>query len=599
VSTKKNRSGTPPPDNTAIARLLAEMGDLLEIEGANPFRIRAYRNAVRTVEAQTTPFARRLEEGEDLTALPGIGKEMASHIEEIVATGELSARDALLETIPRGLLDLIHLDGVGPKRARKLWQELGVTTLGELETAAEAGRVAAVEGFGDKSQSKILAAVADLRRHRSRMRLDEADRQAEPLLGWLGAVEGVERLEVAGSWRRRRETVGDLDLLAVASAEAAGGLIDRFTAFPRVEEVVMAGETRVSVILASGLQVDLRVVPPESRGAALVYFTGSKEHNVKLRQRGVERGLRISEYGVFRVPEYQRRSAQQDAETADPRSGERVAGATEEEVYAAVELPWIPPELREDRGEIEAAARGELPELIRLEDLRGDLQMHSTWSDGKASIEEMLQACAARGYEYFALTDHSQALGMTGGLDARRLREQWKEIEEITARHPEIRLLRSLEVDILADGSLDLEDEMLERLDLVVVSVHSRFDLPASEQTRRIVKALEHPQVDILAHPTGRLLGRRNPMDFDLEEVLQAAREHRVAVELNAHPQRLDLKDTHLMRAKELGVPVVISTDAHAVPHLELMRYGVEQARRAGLEARDVLNTRPLAGLLE
>jgi DNA polymerase (family 10) len=585
----------PATDNAEIARLLGEMADLLEIRGANPFRVRAYRNAVRTVESQSSPLARRVAEGEDLTSLPGIGKEMAGHIAEIVETGSLGARAELLEHIPVGLLDLIHLPNVGPKRAKKLWDELGVTSVDELETAAKSGRVASVEGFGAKSQEKILSGIREFHDHRSRFRLDEADRRVGPLLDYLRGFESLQRLEVAGSYRRRRETVGDLDLLAIAPEGAGRELIRRFVEYPQVERTLMAGDTRASVELTAGLQVDLRVVPPESYGAALVYFTGSKEHNVKLRQRAVRRGLKISEYGVF-----QARDGESAAEAAeDPRSGERVAGAEEADVYSAVDLPWIAPELREDRGEIEAAERGELPDLITVEDLRGDLQMHSTWSDGKASIEEMLEACAARGYEYFALTDHSKALGMANGLDAVRLREQWKEIEEVVARHPEIRLLRSLEVDILADGSLDLDDEMLERLDLVVVSVHSRFELPAAEQTERILAAVRHPAVNILAHPTGRLLGRRKPFEFDLDEVLHACREHRVAVELNAHPERLDLKDTHLMRARELEVPVVISTDAHRPDHLDLMRYGVEQARRAWLEPRHVLNTRPLSELLE
>lgn len=582
-------------DNAEIARLLGEMGDLLEIRGANPFRVRAYRNAVRTVESQSTPLARRLAEGEDLTSLPGIGKEMAGHIAEIVETGALGARNEVLEHIPVGLLDLIHLPNVGPKRAKKLWQELEVTSVDELESAARSGKVAAVEGFGAKSQEKILAGIRDFHEHRSRFRLDEADRRVEPLLEYLRGFEDIDRVEVAGSYRRRRETVGDLDLLAVAPEGSGRELIRRFVEYPQVERTLMAGDTRASVELTAGLQVDLRVVPAESYGAALVYFTGSKEHNVKLRQRAVRRGLKISEYGVFRVPDQE----DPDAGAAeDPRSGERVAGAEEVDVYASVDLPWIPPELREDRGEIEAAERSELPDLLTEEDLRGDLQMHSTWSDGKASIEGMLEACAARGYEYFALTDHSKALGMTNGLDAARLREQWKEIEEVTARHPEIRLLRSLEVDILADGTLDLEDEMLERLDLVVVSVHSRFELPAAQQTERILTAIRHPAVDVLAHPTGRLLGRRKPFEFDLDEVLHTCKEHRVAVELNAHPERLDLKDSHLVRARELGVAVVISTDAHRPAHLDLMRYGVEQARRAWLEPRHVLNTRPLSELL-
>jgi DNA polymerase (family 10) len=581
-------------DNAGIERLLDEVADLLEISGANPFRVRAYRNAARTVEAQTTPFARLVEEGRDLTELPGIGKEMAAHIQEMVATGRLSQHQELLRQVPRSLVELMRLPGLGPKRAKKLWAELGIETVEALEKAARSGQVARLEGFGEKSQAKILQGIADYREHQSRFRIDQADRLIEPLLAHLRKVREVRRLEVAGSFRRRKETVGDIDLLAVAGKPCP--VMKAFTTYEEVERVEASGDTRGTVVLASGLQVDLRIVPPDSYGAALVYFTGSKDHNVRLRSRGVEQGLKINEYGVFKGSGRARRPAERDE---DPRAGKRVAGREEKDVYAAVGLPWMPPELREDRGEIAAAEAGKLPRLLRLEDLRGDLQMHSTWSDGRNSIEEMLEACAARGYEYFALTDHSKALAMTGGLDARRLRQQWKEIDPIQERHPEIRLLKSMEVDILADGSLDLEDEMLERLDLVVVSVHSRFDLPAAQQTRRILKAVEHPEVNILGHPTGRLIGQRKPFDFDLDEVLHACAERRVAVECNAHPERLDLKDTHLMLAKKLGVAVVISTDAHSTKDLDLIRYGVEQARRAWLEPKDVLNTRPLKQLVK
>jgi DNA polymerase (family 10) len=357
----------------------------------------------------------------------------------------------------------------------------------------------------------------------------------------------------------------------------------------------MAGDTRGTVVLDSGLQVDLRILPAESYGAALQYFTGSKPHNVRLRKRAVAMGLSISEYGVFTADG----KDGNDGKDGKPAPvGRRVAGDTEESVYAAVGLPWIPPELREDRGEIEAAEEGTLPALLTLADIRADLQMHSTWSDGKDTIAAMVDACIARGYAYCALTDHSKTLAMTGGLDAERLRRQWKELDAVLADRPGIRVLRSLEVDILRDGSLDLEDEMLERLDFVLVAIHTLLDLPAAEQTRRIVRALEHPRVHALAHPTARLINRRDPMTFDLEEVLLCARERGVAVELNAHPSRLDLRDTHLLRARELGVPVVIGTDAHHARDLDYMRYGVEQARRAWLEPRHVLNTRPLDAFL-
>jgi DNA polymerase (family X) len=564
-------------DNPEIARTLEEVADILEIQNANPFRIRAYRNAVRTVETVTVPLRRWVEEGRALTDLPGIGREMANHIKEMVETGTLGFRDELLAEVPRSLIELMRLPGLGPKKARRVFDELQIGSVDELEAAAKEGRIAALPGFGAKSQEKILAGIADYRQQGSRFLLNEAERSVEPLLAYLRETPGIERLEVAGSYRRRKETIGDIDLLAIASQPLP--VMERFRGYAQVDKVLMAGDTRSTVVLGSGLQVDLRVVPAECYGAALVYFTGSKEHNVKLRRRAVERGLRISEYGVFQVQE-------------EGAEGECVGGGEEAEVYASVGLAWIPPELREDHGEIELAATGRIPELIRVEDLRGDLHMHSTWSDGRSSIEEMVEACAARGYEYMVISDHSKSLAMTGGLDAYRLREQWKEIDEVRARHPEIRVLRSMEVDILGDGSLDLEDEMLAGLDLVLVSLHSRLDLPLAQQTERVLKALEHPEVNVFCHPTARLINRRKPAELDLEVILRRAAELGVALELNCSPNRLDLKDTHLRLAKELGCKIVIDTDSHRTRELGLMRYGVDQARRAGLSPGDVLNTR-------
>jgi DNA polymerase (family 10) len=567
-------------ENPEIARTLEEVADILEIQNANTFRIRAYRNAVRTVETVTVPLRRWVEERKALTDLPGIGKEMASHIQEMVETGTLGFRDELLAEVPRSLIELMRLPGLGPKKARRVWDELEIGSVDELEAAAKEGRIATLSGFGAKSQEKILAGIAEYRQQGSRFLLNEAERAVEPLLAWLRGIPEVERLEVAGSYRRRCETIGDIDLLAIASRPLP--VMEAFRAYAQVDKILMAGETRSTVVLGSGLQVDLRVVPAECYGAALVYFTGSKEHNVKLRRRAVEKGLRISEYGVFQVPEA-------PAESADPC----IAGREEADVYATVGLAWIPPELREDRGEIELAAAGRLPHLIRVEDLRGDLHMHSTWSDGRNSIEEMVAACVALDYEYMVISDHSKALAMTGGLDAYRLREQWKEIDEVRARHPEIHILRSMEVDILGDGSLDLEDEMLEGLDLVLVSLHSRLDLPAAQQTERVLRALEHPQVNIFCHPTARRINHRKPSEFDLEVVLRRAAELGVAVEMNCSPQRLDLKDTHARLARQLGCKIVIDTDSHRTTELALRRFGIEQARRAGLGPQDVLNTLP------
>jgi DNA polymerase (family 10) len=567
-------------ENPEIARIFEEVADVLEIQGANPFRIRAYRNATRTVETLTTPLRKWVQENRLLTDLPGIGKEMANHIREMVETGTLGFRDELLAEVPRSLIELMRLPGLGPKKAKKIHDELGISSVDEVEAAAKDGRIAALPGFGAKSQEKILAGIAEYRLHGSRFLLTDAERFVEPLLAYLRETPEVERLEVAGSYRRRKETVGDIDLLAIASQPIP--VMERFRGYPQVDKILMAGDTRSSVVLGSGLQVDLRVVPQECYGAALVYFTGSKEHNVKLRRRAVERGLRISEYGVFRVQE---RNQEEE--------GEFIAGREEADVYASVALDWVPPEMREDRGEIEAAAAGRLPHLIRVQDLRGDLHMHSTWSDGRNSIEEMVEACAARGYEYMVISDHSKSLAMTGGLDAYRLRQQWVEIDEVRARHPEIRVLKAMEVDILGDGSLDLEDEMLAGLDLVLVSLHSRLNLPHDQQTERVLRALEHPEVNIFCHPTARIINRRKPVEMDLDLVLRRAAELGVAVELNSSPHRLDLKDSHLKLARELGCKIVIDTDSHRTRELDLMRYGVEQARRAGLEPRDVVNTLP------
>lgn len=572
-------------ENIEIAGALDDVAALLEIQGANPFRIRAYQNAARTVEAHVVAMHKMLEDGEDLTELPSVGKQVAKHIEELVETGRLSVIDEIAKEIPLSLIELTRLPGLGPKKARALWESLGVETIDDLEGVLKEGAVSDLKGFGKKTEGKILKAIDSYRkRQQGRTRLADAEQLVDPLVEYMREAPGLERLEVAGSYRRRRETVRDIDLLAIA--DNPDPVMDHFVAYAQVRSVEKGGGTRGTVILTSGLQADLRIVSADSYGSALQYFTGSKEHAVAVRKRAVSMGLRLSEYGVFEVDE--------DADESDPMSGKRIAGATEEGVYEAMGLAWIPPELREDRGEVAAAEAGTLPSLIGLEDIKGDLQMHSTWSDGKNSIEEMLEACVAKGYEYFALTDHSKALAMTGGLDAKRLQEQWVEIDEVAARHPEIRFLKSQEVDILADGTLDQDDDMLEQLDIVVISVHSRFDMPQADQTKRIITAMAHPSATILAHPTGRLINVRDPMEFDVDAVLQAAVEFNVAVELNAHPNRLDLRDTHLMHAKELGAKVVISTDAHRTDELDLMRYGVDQARRAWLEPGDVLNCLPL-----
>ena len=574
-----------PVENIEIVAVLGELADLLEIKGSNPFRIRAYRNAIRTIKGLTRSLRSMVDEGEDLTDLPAVGKDIAGHIAELVATGSLSRLEEVAQEVPRSLVNLVKLDGVGPKKVQKLWTELGVTTVDQLDEALEAGLVAPLEGFGATSAEKIARAIEDFRKHSGRFLLSEAEALIRPVMDHLRDVDGLLELAVAGSYRRRTETVGDMDLLACAEEGSEQAIMDRFVAFPSVVRVDSAGATKGSVELRSGLEIDLRIVPRDSWGAALLYFTGSKEHNVALRARAVKRGLRVNEWGVFVVPE-----ASGDAE-APEEAGERLGGATEEEPYQLLELEWIPPTLREDRGELQAAETKSLPQLVTLEDIRGDLQMHSTWSDGKASIEEMASACRDLGYEYLAMTDHSPNLAMVQGVTAEKAKEQWREIDEIQERTDDITIFRSLEVDILKDGSLDMEEEILEGLDLVVISVHSLMDMAKAEMTERVIKAMRHPCADILAHPTGRLLNRREPFAMDVEAVLQAAVELDVAVELNASPRRLDLSDVHVRRAKELGVKVAISTDAHDPRALQSMRFGVEQAQRGWLERGDVLNT--------
>lgn len=571
-------------ENLEIARFLDDLADLLEIQGANPFRIRAYRNAVATIQSQSRPIRDMVAAGEDLTELPNVGSSVATHVEELLTTGRVTRMEELTAEFPRSLIELTRLDGVGPKKARKLFEELEVATVDDLAAALAAGTVQALGGFGKKSAEKIAAAIERHRNRVGRFTLDTVETLIAGVLDHVEGGPGVERVEVAGSLRRRKETIGDVDILALAEDDGRA-VVDHFCAYPGAARVEAQGDTKGNIVLHSGLSIDLRVIPRRSFGAALQYFTGSKEHNVAMRTRAVKKGLRVNEWGVFRVPE------DADPESLGREDGERLAGDTEEGVYEALGMAWMPPVLRENRGEVEASLKGALPELVSLDDIRGDLQMHSTWSDGKASVEDMARACVALGYEYFALTDHSQAMAMVQGLTPERARAQWAEIDEVQKRVEGIRILKSCEVDILRDGSLDMPDEILAGLDLVVVSVHSFMDLDKTEMTDRVIRALEHPEVDILCHPTGRRLGKRDSFAMDVEAVLEAAAEHDVAVELNANPNRLDLSDVHVNRAKELGVKVVISTDAHSPAALGHMRYGVDQAGRGWLGPSDVLNT--------
>ena len=562
--------------NADIARLFGEIADLLEIQQANPFRIRAYRNAARIVEGVPFDLAARLAAGGELPKLPGIGADLGAKIREIAASGTCAMLEKLKRQLPAGITDLLHVPGLGPKRVQRLYQDLDVQTPEQLYRAARDGRLRALPGFGEKSELNILQGVEAHLKRPGRYKLAVAAQYAQAYAAYLSQGAGVGRVALAGSFRRMRETVGDLDILVTAAAPAQA--MQRFAAYPEVKQVLSRGETRASVVLQAGIQVDVRVVAEECYGAALHYFTGSKSHNIAVRKLAQERGLKVNEYGVF-------------------RGAKRIAGDTEESVYAAVGLPYIPPELREDRGEIEAARAGALPRLVELDDLRGDLHVHTRASDGHAGIRDMALAASARGLSYLAVTEHSRRLRLAHGLDPRRLAQQSDEIDRLNAELAGFRVLKGIEVDILADGTLDLPDSALARLDLVVGAVHSDFHLSRERQTERILKALEHPHFHILAHPTGRLIERREPYDVDMLRIIRKAKACGRFLELNAHPERLDLLDTHCRMAKDEGVLVCISSDAHSALDFEHLRYGIGQARRGWLEKTDVLNTRPLAEL--
>ena len=558
-----------PVHNSEIAAMFDHVADLLEIEDANPFRVRAYRNAADTIRDEGGSVAEMVETGRDLSELPDIGEDLAGKIAEIVRTGRLSMLDDLSGDIPDAIVDATRIPGIGPKRARSLFRALDLTSIDDLKHAAEEGRIASVEGFGETMQAKIREALRKGDVSDRRIRLDVAEDFAEPLAAWLRDGDGVARVEIAGSYRRRKETVGDLDFLV--AAEDGGPVIERFAAYDEVEEVVSKGKTRSTVVLRSGIHADLRVVGEASWGAALHYFTGSKAHNVAGRRRAQDRGLKLNEYGLF-------------------DGDERIAGATEAAVYDGIGLPWIDPALREDRGEIEAAEKGALPSLVTLAAIRGDLHAHTSASDGKHGLREMAEAARQRGYAYLAITDHSKSQTQAGGLSADALAAQIDAIAEMNETFGDFRLLAGCEVDILEDGRLDFPDALLERLDLVVASVHAKFDLGAAKQTDRIIRAMDNPLVSVIGHPTGRLIGERGPYPLEMERLLDAAAARGCALEVNANPVRLDLDDVHCRMAAERGVLVAISTDAHSTGGLGNMRYGVDQARRGWIEPADVLN---------
>jgi DNA polymerase (family 10) len=557
--------------NTDIADIFNKFADLLDIQGANPFRIRAYRNAARTLYNLPRNMSDMIEEGTDLTNLPGIGKDLAEKIREIVKTGSLSKLEEIEAKIPSGLNKLFKISGLGPKRVKALYQSLDVRDLKDLKKAAETGKIHELKGFGRKMERSILEDLEQMEEKEERIKLLNAEQRAKPLLAYLKETKGIKEVVVAGSFRRRKETIGDLDILV--TCENGSKVMDRFTNYEDVLKVISKGTTRSSVVLRSGLQVDLRVLSRVSYGAALHYFTGSKSHNIAIRKLAVNKKIKINEYGVF-------------------KKEKRIAGKTEKEVYDAVGLAFIEPELRENRGEVEAAQEGRLPVLLNLEDLRGDLHTHTKETDGRSSLEEMAKAAKDRGYEYLAVTEHSKKVAMAKGLDARRLKEQIEEIDRLNEKLEGIILLKGVEVDILKDGSLDLPDEILKELDLTVCSVHYNRNLSTKKQTERIIRAMDNPYFNILAHPTGRLINEREPYDVDLEKIMEAARDRGCFLEINAHPDRLDLSSRYCKLANEIGLKVVISTDAHSLADLDFMRFGVYQARRGWLETEDVINTR-------
>ena len=562
-------------ENSQIAAVLSEIADILEILDENPFRIRSYRNGARAI----TDLTERLEDlaaDKDLTELPGIGESLAGKIHEILKTGTCQMIQDLRKRLPPHLTDLLKVKGLGPKKVKALYDKLGLTTLEELKAAAEAGKIRGLEGMGEKTEQNILKGLAILAAEEGRIGIRVATEQVAALAGHLGKVSAIRRFEVTGSFRRRRETIGDLDVLV--QAPDRGKATEGILAYEPIEDVLAKGEEKVAVRLVGGLQVDFRFIEPESFGAAMMYFTGSKAHNINLRKRAQKEDLKLNEYGLF-------------------RGDRQIAGASEEEVFKALGLPWIPPELREDRGEIEAAEAGKLPRLIALSDLRGELHVHTTATDGANSIQEMAEAARALGYEYLAVTDHSKAVTVAHGLNDDALRRHAQHIRKVGERLGTFWLLAGVEVDILKDGRLDISDSVLAELDWVVASVHSAFGMPEDKMTARLIAAVTSGVVHCLGHPFGRLIGQRDSLHFDADRVFEACKKAGVCLEINAQPDRLDLPDVYCKRAREMGLTMVIATDAHRASEFEWIGYGVGVARRGWLEKGDVLNTCAAAAL--
>ena len=566
--------------NVDIANVFEEMADLLELSGENAFRIRAYRNGAKAIRDHSESIGSLIESGTDLTTIEGIGSTLAEKSEVLVKTGKLPQLDKLRLEVPPTLRDIMQVPGVGAKKAMKMFQELGVSDLASLRAACESGLVASLKGFGVKTQQSILQNMQIAEKAAQRLMIDQADYLVDRLRKHMQDCTSVQRLDFAGSYRRGKETIGDLDLLIIS--RDVNSVMDHFSAFPLIQEIIQRGDTKMSVRVTDSFQVDLRVVAEESWGAALQYFTGSKEHNVRIRGMAKAKGMKINEYGVF--------------DAADETKV--LAGSEERDIYALVGMPWVPPEMREDRGEFDPAVQTRFNSLIQLSDIKGDLHMHTTATDGENSIEEMAAAARARGLEYIAITDHSKRVSMARGLDETRLLAQWAEIDAINHRSDGLFLiLKGIECDILEDGRMDLSDECLTQADWVTASIHYGQKQPREQITQRILGALENPHVDAISHPTGRLISRRDAYDVDLAEVIASAKRHGKFLELNANPSRLDLNDVNTMSAIAAGVMISINTDAHSIANLDLMKYGITQARRAGVVPSQVLNALPLSAL--
>ncbi len=570
--------------NLDIARIFDEIADILEVKEENPFKIRAYRKAARTIETLTQDLKVIAERGgvKELKKIPGIGEGIAKKIVEIAETGDCQKHRELMQEMPAGLLELLAIPHVGPKTLAKLHQELGITNVAELEEAAKSHKLEGLPGFGAKAEENIVKGIEQYRGYKGRALLSKALPYAESIVAELKKLDAVERILIAGSLRRMRETIGDIDILVVSKRPKE--VMDAFTSLEGVEDVIAKGDTKSSVII-KGINADVRVVDAASFGAAAHYFTGSKQHNIRIRELGVRKGLKINEYGVF-------------------RGDERIGGETEEDVFASVGLVFIPPELREDRGEVEAAKKNKIPALIEIGDMKGDLHVHTKWSDGKNSVEEMARAALSFGYEYIAVADHSPAVGIAGGLNEEKIAERQKDIERVNKRFEDenvtFRVLNAVEVDIKSDFSMDFPDAILKDFDVVVGAVHTKFTQDRATMTNRIVAAMENPHVDIIAHPTGRLLGKRDPYEVDMGKLMEAAKDTGTILELNSFPDRLDLNDIHCKMAKEYGVSIAISTDAHDTMQMQdVIRYGVATARRGWLEAQDVVNTSGLKEVME